>query len=92
MAREIAARLADSRGPVAFLLPVRGFHEWDRAGGPLRDERALSACAAAFRESIRPPTELIEVDAHINDRAFVQRSLKIFDRWVAAGLIRPAAR
>jgi uncharacterized protein (UPF0261 family) len=92
VAREIAARLADSRGPVAFLLPSRGFHEWDRIGGPLRDERALSACTAAFRESIRPPTELIEVDVHINDRAFVQRSLQIFDRWVAAGLIRPAAR
>lgn len=91
VARQIAARLAESRGPVAFLLPLRGFHEWDRAGGPLRDDAALAACVATFRESIEPPAELIEVDAHINDRSFVQRALQVFDVWVASGRVQPAA-
>jgi uncharacterized protein (UPF0261 family) len=91
VAQEIAARLASSRGPVAFLLPRRGFHEWDREGGPLRDEDALAASLAAFRTNIRPPSQLIEVDAHINDTAFVERALQVFDGWVAAGVIRRRA-
>jgi hypothetical protein len=29
------------------------------------------------------------VDAHINDDAFVQAALQVFDAWVAAGLVPP---
>lgn len=91
--REVAVRLADAQAPVAFLLPLRGFHEWDREGGSLRDVDALAANVAAIRESIRPPVQLIEIDAHINDAAFAERALQVFDGWVASGVIRsPAPR
>ena len=37
------------------------------------------------RRAVRPPGGLTEIDAHINDRAFVEAALKVFDRWVADG-------
>ncbi|MBL8266672.1 Tm-1-like ATP-binding domain-containing protein [Steroidobacter sp.] len=87
VARDVAARLGRSRSPVAFLLPLHGFHEWDREGGPLRDDAALAACVRTFRETVKPPTQLFEVDAHINDSAFVQRALSVFDGWVRTGIV-----
>ena len=39
--------------------------------------------------SVRPPTRLLPLDAHINDDAFAQAALAEFDRWVAEGRVPP---
>jgi uncharacterized protein (UPF0261 family) len=92
VARMIADRLAQARGPTSLLLPTRGFHEWDREGGPLRDEAGLTASIETFRAAIRSPVALVEIDAHINDAAFVTAALKCFDHWVESGRVaRPQA-
>jgi uncharacterized protein (UPF0261 family) len=88
VARVIAEKLAASTGPVKFVLPLRGVEEWDRGGAPLHDPQGLDAFVRAARAASRPPVELIEVDAHINDDAFADRVLAIFDEWVAAGVVR----
>jgi uncharacterized protein (UPF0261 family) len=31
---------------------------------------------------------LLEIDAHINDTAFSDAVLQVFDEWVAAGVVR----
>lgn len=87
IAREIAARLAGARGPVAFILPRGGIQEWDREGEPLHDPEALAAFLDAMRQALRPPAELVEIDGHINSPDFAAAALAIFDRWVAAGLV-----
>ena len=38
---------------------------------------------------ISPDTVFQPVDAHINDEAFAQAALRVFDGWVAAGLVPP---
>src|SRR5208282_1202745 len=91
LARYIADKLNQAKGPTAFLLPVRGLHAWDRPGEGLYDPEAHRAYVEEFRRALKPPVALYDLDAHINDSDFVQKALEIFDQWVAKGLIASAA-
>ncbi len=92
IAAEIGARLAGARGPVCLLLPLRGVEQWDRPGEPLHDEEGLRAFVDAMRAAARPPLRCIELDAHINDDAFCDAALAVFDDWVARGLVPAGVR
>jgi uncharacterized protein (UPF0261 family) len=87
VAREIVVRLQAARAATCLLLPRAGIEEWDRAGQPLHDPVGLSAFMAVARAQASAPTEVIELDAHINDSAFSDAALAVFDRWVAAGIV-----
>lgn len=93
LARFIAAKLGRATGPTAFLLPRVGIEAWDRPGEPLHDPATHAAYCEAFRGALRPPVEVHDLDLHINDDAFVDHALAIFDAWVAEGRIatRPHA-
>lgn len=86
-ALHIADKLAQARGPTAFVLPLQGIQEWDRPGQPLHDAAGHAALVEELRRSLRAPVELSELDAHINDAAFAATVLEVFDRWVAQGLV-----
>ena len=87
LAGEVCARLAQARGPTALLLPLHGIHAWDRAGEPMHDPEGHAEFMAAFRAASRAPVELHELDHHINDDAFVDQALAVFDGWVVAGRV-----
>lgn len=89
VAREIDAKLAQARAPVAVFLPVQGCHEWDRAQGPLSDPAALAEFCDEMRAALPANAELIELDAHINDDSFAAAVLARFDQWVAEGVVPP---
>jgi uncharacterized protein (UPF0261 family) len=91
VARVIVIRLAGATAPVKLLLPLKGFHEWDRKGAPLHHPAGLAASIDAFRSTIRPPIEFVEIDAHINDDKFVDVALDCFDAWVRDGVIAKGA-
>jgi uncharacterized protein (UPF0261 family) len=86
-ARAIAAKLALASGPTAFLLPRLGIHAWDREGQPMHEPTVHAAFAEEFRQHIQPPTELHDLELHINDQAFLDVALSVFDRWVDEGHI-----
>ncbi len=86
-ARVTGEKLARAKGPTAFVLPRGGIQGWDRPGEALHDADGLGAFSDAMRNAVRPPTEWIETDAHINDPEFCDTVLGVFDRWVAAGLV-----
>lgn len=90
VATEIASRLARAEGATCVLLPLRGIEGWDRPGEPLHDPEGLAAFTAALRDSVGA-TRMIELDAHINDAAFCEAALRVFDAWVADGTV-PAGR
>ncbi len=90
-AREIGRKLAAATGPVHVILPTRGIAEWDKPGEPAHDPEGLDAFLDEMRTAIRAPVHLSEIDAHINDRAFADKALEIFDAWVADGMVRTAA-
>ncbi|MBV6475935.1 MAG: Tm-1-like ATP-binding domain-containing protein [Rhodocyclaceae bacterium] len=92
IAAEIARRLREAQAPSCLLLPLRGIEEWDREGQPLHDADGLRAFVDALRGESWAPAECVEVDAHINDTAFTDAALAVFDRWAAAGRIAPGTR
>ena len=89
-AREIAKRLRQSDAPAHVILPNRGIEEWDRPGGATHDPDAFAAFCDEMRRVMTDPIRFTELDCHINDRAFVDAALGIFDAWVADGTIRAA--
>ena len=89
-AREIAKRLEKSNAPAHVILPTQGIEEWDKPGEPAHDPEGLAAFTDEMRSAIKPPVKLTELDAHINDQAFADTALEIFDAWVADGLVKSA--
>ncbi|MEW5420510.1 Tm-1-like ATP-binding domain-containing protein [Amorphus sp. 3PC139-8] len=86
-AREIGRRLGQSTAPAHVLLPVGGIEEWDKLGEPAHDPDGLAAFVDEMRTAIVHPVGLTEIDAHINDRAFADAALAVFDAWIADGII-----
>jgi len=72
LGRITAEKLNRARGPVVFLMPLRGVSAIDAAGLPFwwpeADSRYLNVVKANLNSRIR----LVEVDAHINDEGFAQ--------------------
>ncbi len=87
-AREISKRLAQSNAPAHVLLPIQGIEEWDKPGEPAYDPDGLAAFLDEMRKMIKSPVELTEIDAHINDQAFADAALSVFDDWVAKGIVK----
>ncbi len=87
VAREIAARLRRARGPAHLVLPLQGIEEWDRPGAPLHDAQGLQAFMQEMQASDCAPAQVRALDAHINDAAFTDHVLAVFDDWLARGLI-----
>ena len=86
-AREVAQRLQGSRAPVHFILPSRGIEEWDKPGEPAHDPEGLAAFLDEARKAVRAPVQFTEINAHINDPAFAETVLGIFDDWVETGIV-----
>lgn len=91
-ARLVAHKLGKALGPTAFISPLGGIEAWDRPGEPLHDADGLAAFCDEIRQSIKAPVRLVELDAHINDTAFTDTVLSIFDGWVAEGRIVPGLK
>jgi len=87
-AQEMANRLSTSTAPVHVILPNQGIEEWDKPGQPAHDPEALDAFLDEMRTVIKPPIRLTEIDAHINDQAFADTALDIFDKWVEEGTVK----
>jgi uncharacterized protein (UPF0261 family) len=87
MARTICAKLAAATGPTVLLLPLKGGNEWDRAGGILEDAEGLAALVDELRKHCPDNATLIEIDSHINDVAFADKTLELLDRWIADRVI-----
>jgi len=86
-ASSIAGKVMQASGPTVFVMPLKGIDEWDKEGGPFRDEEGLAAFADTIRTLVGPPVRLIELDAHINDEAFAVAVLEVLDGWIGDGTI-----
>lgn len=89
VAELMVERLAQSQAPVHVLLPIQGIEAWDRVGEGLHQPEDLAAFLETLEQGLKqqniPHSRL---DCHINDQAFVEAALKVFDEWVAKGWIK----
>jgi len=88
VARELCGHMAGAKAPTVFLLPKGGCHEWDRPGADLNDPDGLAAFCDEMEMACPDNVELKALDCHINDAAFCETALAIFDQWVAEGLVK----
>ncbi|MBY4893303.1 Tm-1-like ATP-binding domain-containing protein [Rhodobacteraceae bacterium N5(2021)] len=87
VARAHAEQLARATAPTAMILPRQGLGEWDREGADLHDQAGLDAFLAELTHALPPNVKAHPIDAHINDAAFADTALAIFDKWRAEGLV-----
>ena len=87
-AREIAKRLRASDTPAHVILTNKGIEEWDKEGGPAHDPEAFDAFCDEMRAVMTDPIVFTELDCHINDQAFADKALEIFDNWISDGTIQ----
>jgi uncharacterized protein (UPF0261 family) len=76
----IVERLNRMKGPVRFLLPLRGVSAIDAEGQVFHDQQADAALFDAIREGWQSAAnrKLLELDAHINDPVFADATIKAF--------------
>jgi uncharacterized protein (UPF0261 family) len=75
---EIFAKKANlAKGPVAFLIPLRGVSMLDGDGQPFCDRAADQAMFDAIRSSLRSSIPMVEVDLNINDPAFAAKAVEL---------------
>ncbi len=91
LARAIADRLAQAKGPTHFFLPRGGIEEWDRPGEAAHDPKGLAAFTEAAERALSGRVEHSVLDCHINDAAFCDAVLAKLDEWVAVGIVPKGA-
>ena len=70
------------------MIPAGGIQEWDRPGGDIHDAEGLAVMMDEMRTVLAPAHPHTEIAGHINDEAFSDAVLKVFDDWVASGVVK----
>jgi uncharacterized protein (UPF0261 family) len=75
---EIFARKANAaKGPVAFLVPLRGVSMLDGDAQPFCDREADRAMFDAIKTHLRPEIPFVEMDQNINDPEFAAKAVEL---------------
>lgn len=91
VARVVAQKLNAARDACAFVMPLRGLNEWDRAMQVWDPAQACESFHQTLRRELHPKVALHAIPAHVNDLAFSQAVMEIFQQWVHEGIVaRPA--
>lgn len=77
MARFVAEALNRAGGPVAVLLPDKGFSAYDVPGGPFHDPDADAAFRDELIERLDSRICIERIDAHINEPACAMRASQL---------------
>jgi uncharacterized protein (UPF0261 family) len=78
IAREVARKLNRSKGPVAILIPLKGWSSLDHEGMPLYDPVGDRAFLDELKIHIDPKIPIVELDLHLNTREFAQEAVNQF--------------
>jgi uncharacterized protein (UPF0261 family) len=78
IAREVARKLNRAKGPIAILIPLKGWSSLDREGMPLYDPVGDRAFLDELKIHIDPKIPIVELDLHLNTREFAQEAVNQF--------------
>ena len=77
MGEVFAEKANAAKGPVAFLLPLRGVSILDGDGQPFCDREADRAMFDAIRQNVNPDIPVVELDGNINDPQFSTEAVRM---------------
>ena len=77
MGQIFAKKANEARGPVAFLIPLRGVSILDGDGQQFCDRQADNAMFDAIKRGLRKEISLIEMDCNINDPRFAAKAVQM---------------
>ena len=81
LAEHMAGLIREARGPVSFLVPLKGFSAHDSEQGYLHDPSLPPVFAARLKQVMPAGVPVVEINCHINDEAFadaiIERVLEI---------------
>jgi uncharacterized protein (UPF0261 family) len=75
-------KLNKAKGPTALVIPIQGFSAWDKPGGFSYDPEGREAFRKTLKKNLKPEVRVVELDAHINDIAFSDAVMRLFDQMV----------
>ena len=78
VAREIADKLNQAKGPVKVFIPLKGFSFPDREGLSHWEPEGNQTFIDALKEHLNSSIPLTELDAHINDADFIDPVIEAF--------------
>jgi len=78
VAVELVDRLNGAAGPVALVVPLRGWSYIGEPGGPLWDPRIPEVLREVARQRLRPSVRYVEVETSINHPEFVRAVKTVF--------------
>ena len=64
---------------VKVLLPLRGWSEADKEGGPLYNPQADRAFDEEIKNRLKPQIQVVEVDAHLNDPPYAETAVALLE-------------
>lgn len=82
LADQLAEKLNKDAANVAMLIPLQGWSEADRKGGPLYDPPLNQFFTQRLKAKLDPQIQLQEVDYHINDQAFATIAARMMDQMI----------
>ncbi|MEW6267238.1 MAG: Tm-1-like ATP-binding domain-containing protein [Thermodesulfobacteriota bacterium] len=78
VARVFAAKLNQAVGPVKVLIPTRGWAAVDREGSTVFAPEEDRVFTGKLRRDLKPDIEVIEVEANLEDDAFIEAVIETF--------------
>ncbi|MBW2016890.1 MAG: Tm-1-like ATP-binding domain-containing protein [Deltaproteobacteria bacterium] len=78
IARAVAEKLNRAKGPVAFLIPRRGWSSLSEEGRPLHDPETDRVFVEELKEKLNREIPVIEVDVPLNSPEFAEEAVKWF--------------
>lgn len=88
VAREVARKLNQAKGPLAILIPLKGWSSLDKEGMPLYDPTGDRAFLEELKNHIDPKIPIVELNLHLNTHEFAEEAVKQFLRLYRENPIR----
>jgi uncharacterized protein (UPF0261 family) len=84
LAKQLARKLSREASGIKILIPMKGWSEADRKGGPLHDPDMNNFFINTLKGKLSPKIEIREVDHHINDTKFGKIAAAMMDQMIKA--------
>ena len=82
LADQLSKKLNKNPSNIKILIPLKGWSEADREGGPLYDPPMNRFFTQQLKEKLDPRISIEEINHHINDQAFAAIAAQLMDEMV----------